>query len=130
MVNGWSRFSGFRVRRTACDERGATQANARRGLCRPVALPGSLPSGDVVVHDVLADAATGYAQEQLLAGGREQARAVGLWLEFHDGTLTVDRLSRQVLAPVVGFRGVALVGRTAAVRCEKSGLTHAADCGG
>jgi hypothetical protein len=45
-----------RVRWTAA-ARGAPAANARRGLNQAVALPGSLPDTDVVIHEVLADEA-------------------------------------------------------------------------
>jgi len=48
-----------------------------------VLLPALLPVADVVVHDVLADVAVRYArEEQVLAGGVEHARAVGIWLSW------------------------------------------------
>jgi hypothetical protein len=81
-----------RVRWNAA-ERGAADANARRGLDQPVALPSLLPAADVVIHEVLADSALGYARsDQVLAGGLEQARAIGLWLSRRGETLTVERL--------------------------------------
>jgi len=91
-----------RVRWTAA-ERGATHANARRGVCRAVALPDALPSAHVLVHDVLADAASGYTlTERLLAGAAEQTRAVGLWLDLYDTMLTVDRLPGSAAYPRPG----------------------------
>jgi hypothetical protein len=82
-----------RVRWSAAG-RGAPQANARRGLTGPTGLPSSLPPAPVMVHDVLADEATGYERRaHVLAGGVEQARAIGLWLEPDAGLLAVDRLS-------------------------------------
>ncbi|MFD6752153.1 MULTISPECIES: hypothetical protein [Micromonospora] len=58
-----------------------------------MALPRSLPDGDVVVHEVLADQAVDYArQEKVLSGGVEQARAIDLWLGRTGQRLTVDRL--------------------------------------
>ncbi|MEW2476802.1 hypothetical protein AB0875_23740 [Micromonospora gifhornensis] len=58
-----------------------------------MALPRSLPDGDVVVHEVLADQAVDYErQEKVLHGGVKQARDIGLWLGRTGQTLTVDRL--------------------------------------
>ena len=85
----------IRVRWSAAD-RGAPQANSRRGLCRPATLE-ALPSGtsDVVVHEVLADEAAGYArQHQVITGGVERARDLDLWLSTEASTLTVDRATR------------------------------------
>lgn len=81
-----------RVRWTAAG-RGAQHANARRGLDRPVALPESLPAGAVVIHEVLADAAVGYARrDEVLTGDLGRAREVGLWLSLDGVTVTVERL--------------------------------------
>ena len=81
-----------RVRWSAA-ARGAPQANARRGLCRPVMLPPSLPADDVVVHDVLANEATGYTRQDEIAGGDVQcARDLNLWLSPEPSGLVVDRL--------------------------------------
>src|SRR5262249_19907566 len=69
-----------RVRWSAAG-RGAPSANTRRGLDSAVALPTPLPPDDVVVHEVLATEADGYTRhDEVLAGGLEQAREVGLWL--------------------------------------------------
>lgn len=82
-----------RVRWSAAG-RGARQADVRRGLTGPVTLPASVPPAAVVVHDVLTAEATGYQRtDRVLAGGPEQARAVGLWLEPGGDGLVVDRLS-------------------------------------
>jgi hypothetical protein len=81
-----------RVRWSAA-ARGAPQANARRGLCRPVLLPPLLPAGDLVVHEVLADEATGYTRQDETAGGDVQrARDLHLWLSAETSRLVVDRL--------------------------------------
>lgn len=81
-----------RVRWSAAG-RGAPQANARRGLNRPVAFPAPLPEGDVVVHDVLADEAGGYVRRSdVLTGGVSIARRVTLWLTFDGQTVIVERL--------------------------------------
>jgi hypothetical protein len=81
-----------RVRWSAA-ARAAPQANARRGLCRASNLPSSLPSGPVVIHDVLADEATGYVrQESVSDGDIERARDIGLWLVLEGSTLVAERL--------------------------------------
>ncbi|WP_245871339.1 hypothetical protein [Asanoa hainanensis] len=74
--------------------RGAPQANARRGLVRPLALPDSLPSGEtVVVHDVVFAEADGYARrDTVFAGGLELARDLDLWLAVDGSAATVERL--------------------------------------
>ncbi|MET8154172.1 hypothetical protein ACIBSW_12615 [Actinoplanes sp. NPDC049668] len=87
----------IRVRWSAA-ARGATQANARRGLCRPVMLPPSLPAGDVVVHDVLADEANGYTRQDEVASGGVQ-RALDLWLSTETSRLVVDRLPGRAVYP-------------------------------
>ncbi|MEU6024707.1 hypothetical protein [Micromonospora sp. NPDC047134] len=81
-----------RVRWTA-KARAAPAANARRGLDQAVPLPRSLPEGDVVIHEVLADEAVDYARhDEVLDGGVEQARSIGLWLGRNGKTVTVDQL--------------------------------------
>lgn len=73
--------------------RGAPEANRRRDLDRPVVLAAHLPDADVVVHEVLADEAAGYRRrEEILSGGVEQARRLGLWVEAKGDALSVDRL--------------------------------------
>jgi hypothetical protein len=58
-----------------------------------VALPPSIPAGDVVIHDVLADEAAGYVRHDAVAGGGlDRARDLGLWLSVESGTVIVDRL--------------------------------------
>jgi hypothetical protein len=80
-----------RVRWSAAS-RGAPQANARRGLSRPAVLPPPLPPGDVVIHDMLADEAAGYVpHHEVLGGGVEQARNLGLWLTSTGSALIVER---------------------------------------
>jgi hypothetical protein len=80
-----------RVRWSAAG-RGAPSANTRRGLDEAVTLPTPLPTDDVVVHEVLATEAGGYARhDEVLAGGLEQAREVGLWLSLDGAELVVDR---------------------------------------
>ncbi|MET8358896.1 hypothetical protein [Micromonospora sp. NPDC005171] len=89
----------IRVRWSAA-ARGAPQANMRRGLCRPVMLPPSLPAGDVVVHDVLADEANGYTRQDEVAGGGVQlARDLDLWLSTETSRLVVDRLPGRAVYP-------------------------------
>ena len=81
----------------------------RRGLDRPVALPVRLPTSDVVVHDVLADVAVGYVRrEQVLAGGLEQARAVGLWLSWNGLALTAERPPGWAAVPALASAGPAV----------------------
>jgi hypothetical protein len=81
-----------RVRWSAAG-RAAPQADARRGLNRLVTLPDSLPTSDVVVHEVLADEAVGYARrDEVLAGAVGRARDVGLWLTLDGAAVAVERL--------------------------------------
>lgn len=81
-----------RVRWSAA-ARGAEHANIRRGLNRPVLLPVALRMGEVAVHEVLSDEATGYARhDEVLGGGTERARDVGLWLTLDDSAVIVERL--------------------------------------
>jgi hypothetical protein len=91
-----------RVRWSAAG-RGAPQANAGRHLNRPVALPDSLPTGEVVVHDVLADEAAGYRRlDEVLTGGVSVARGLGLWLTLHGSALAVERMPGGVAFPRAG----------------------------
>jgi hypothetical protein len=88
-----------RVRWSAAG-RGAPSANTRRGLDGAAALPTPLPPDDVVVHEVLATEADGYARhDEVLAGGLEQAREVGLWITFYGAELIVDRLPGRAAYP-------------------------------
>jgi hypothetical protein len=80
--------------------RGAPQADARRGLCRPALLPPSLPSDAVVIHDVLADEAAGYvSHEGVVSGGLDRARDLDLWLSAEGSALVVDRLPGRAAYP-------------------------------
>ncbi|MEU7613603.1 hypothetical protein [Micromonospora sp. NPDC049204] len=91
-----------RVRWSAAG-RGAPQANARRGLDRPVILPAPLPAGDVVVHDVLADEAASYSlRGDVLSGGVSIARDLALWLAFEGSAVTVERLPGSAAFPRTG----------------------------
>jgi hypothetical protein len=66
-----------RVRWSAA-ARGAPQANARRGLCRPAMLSPSPLPGDVVIHEALAAEAAHYVRhENVLSGGVALARDLG-----------------------------------------------------
>jgi hypothetical protein len=48
----------------------------------------------VVIHDILADEATGYVrQDEVAGGGVERVRDLDLWLSAENSTLVVDRLS-------------------------------------
>jgi hypothetical protein len=88
-----------RVRWSAA-ARGAPQANARRGLCRPTMLPPSIPGDDVVIHDVLADEAAGYVRDdQVATGGVDRARELDLWLSSEGSALIVDRLPGRAAYP-------------------------------
>ena len=52
------------------------------------------------MHDVLADEATGYLPgEEVLSGGLERARDVGLRLEFDGAALVVKRLPGRAAYP-------------------------------
>ena len=65
-----------------------------------MALPAVLPSGDVVVHDVLADEANRYEpHDKVCAGGVEQARDVDLWLTIDRCGVAVDRLPGRAASP-------------------------------
>ncbi len=60
----------------------------------------SLPDGDVVIHEVLADEATGYVrQDQTAGGGVERACDLDLWLSPGTSTLVVDRLPGHAVYP-------------------------------
>ncbi|GAA2706365.1 hypothetical protein [Actinoplanes palleronii] len=85
-----------RVRWTA-ESRGAPQANARRGLCRPAPLPLPMPPGAVVVHDVLADERAGYLPRDEVTGG-DDARDLDLLLSPKGAALAVDRLPGHYVA--------------------------------
>lgn len=63
-------------------------------------LPAPLPTGDVVVHELLADEAAGYLRhDEILVGGVERAREVGLWLSLDGARLVVDRLPGSAAYP-------------------------------
>ncbi|MBB2947382.1 hypothetical protein FB565_007150 [Actinoplanes lutulentus] len=80
--------------------RGAQHANARRGLSRPAALPSFMPADDVVIHEVLADEATRYTpHDQVISGGTDRARDLGLWLSSKESALVVDRLPGHAAYP-------------------------------
>ncbi|MGW5578579.1 hypothetical protein [Micromonospora chokoriensis] len=93
-----------RVRvRWSASSRGAAQANARRGLNRPVELPAPPPAGDVVVHDVLADEADNYSlRTSVLTGGVSIAQSLGLWLAVEGSAVTVERLPGRAAFPRAG----------------------------
>jgi hypothetical protein len=56
-------------------------------------IPPSRPTGDVVIHEVLADEAAHYVRhDDLLSGGVERARDVDLWLISRGSALVVERL--------------------------------------
>ncbi|WP_233583704.1 hypothetical protein [Micromonospora sp. CV4] len=91
-----------RVRWSAAG-RGAPQADARRGLDRAVPLPTPLPTGDVVVHDVLADEAVNYARhDDVQTGDVSIARGLALWLTLDGSAATVERLPGRAAFPRVG----------------------------
>jgi len=88
-----------RVRWSAA-ARGAPQANARRGLCRPVMLPLSMPADDVVIHEVLADEAAGYVRhDEVAGGGVDRAHDLDLRLSMERSALVVDRLPGRAAYP-------------------------------
>ncbi|MEU8180773.1 hypothetical protein AB0B86_08360 [Micromonospora sp. NPDC049047] len=90
-----------RVRvRWSATSRGAPEANARRGFDRPVMLPAPLPTGDVVVHDVLADEAASYSRRsEILTGGVSIALDLTLRLTFEGSAVTVARLPGRAAFP-------------------------------
>jgi hypothetical protein len=60
----------------------------------------SRPADDVVIHDVLADEATGYVrQDEVTGGGVEHARDLDLRLSREDSALVVDRLPGRAAYP-------------------------------
>lgn len=88
----------IRVRWSAA-ARGAPHANTRRGLRRPATLPLPLNGADVV-HDVLAEEATGYtARDEVTTGGAERARDLDLWLSTEASAVLVDRLPGRAAYP-------------------------------
>ncbi|WP_436532886.1 hypothetical protein [Actinoplanes sp. HUAS TT8] len=88
-----------RVRWSAA-ARGVPQSNARRGLCRPVTLPASSATDDLLIHDVLADEGTRYARhDAVVTGGPDRVRDLGLWLTVADSALLVDRLPGRAAYP-------------------------------
>lgn len=89
-----------RVRWSAA-ARGAAQANARRGLCRPAMLPLPMLGDDgVVIHEVVADEAAGYVRhDEVARGGLERARDLDLWLSPKGSALVVDRLPGRAAYP-------------------------------
>ena len=80
-----------RVRiRWGATSRGAAEANARRGLDRLFPLPGHLPDGDPVVHEVYAAEDTGYEpRSEIWSGDTERLR---LRFTAQDGAVAVARL--------------------------------------
>jgi hypothetical protein len=97
----WLVITIQRVRvRWSAAARGAPHANARRGLCCPVVLPPSLPVGDVVIHDVLADEANGYTRHgESTNGSVKRAQDIGLWLSSSGAALVVERLPGRAAYP-------------------------------
>jgi len=81
-----------RVRvRWGARSRGSTHATRRSGLPDAFILPTVQPQG-VVVHDVLMDEMVDYRASATVGYGVAAARNAGLWLEFEDDALTVDRM--------------------------------------
>lgn len=88
-----------RVRWSAA-ARGAEHATIRRGLNRPALLPAALPMYDVAVHEVLSDEATGYVRHhEVLSGGAERTRDVGLWVTLDGSAAIVERLPGRAAYP-------------------------------
>lgn len=60
-----------------------------------------MPSGEVVIHEVLADEAARYARcDDVGSGGRlDRARDLDLWLSLKGGALVVDRLPGRAAYP-------------------------------
>jgi len=55
---------------------------------------------DVAVHEVLSDEATGYARHhEVLSGGTERARDVGLWISLDGAAAIVERLPGRAAYP-------------------------------
>lgn len=90
-----------RVRvRWGAASRGAPHANARRGLNAPADLPRSLPDAEVVIHDVLADEATGYERhEKVRHGELKRARDAALRLSQDGPGLVVAWLPPSAAYP-------------------------------
>ena len=52
-----------------------------------------MPTGDVTIHDVLADEVARYVHDDgVISGGLDRALDLGLWLSAESGALVVDRL--------------------------------------
>lgn len=90
-----------RVRvRWSATARGAPQADARRGLCRPVMLTPPASRDEVVIHDVLVDEAARYASHDgVITGGLDRAHDLDLWLSVEGSVLVVDRLPGRAAYP-------------------------------
>ncbi|WP_155372581.1 hypothetical protein [Catellatospora vulcania] len=98
MLGGVVVVQRIRVRWTA-DERGAGDADLRRGLSDARRLPESLPADAVVVHDVVADHETGYRfTEQVLSGG-DAASSASLQLTMTEQGVTVHAHARWAVYP-------------------------------
>ena len=80
--------------------RGAAAANVRRSIPEVLPLP-SLPDDPIVLHDVLAWDALGYAPKSIVTADAAAVREAGLWVEMAGDEVTVDRFS--VAFP--GWRG-------------------------
>lgn len=88
-----------RVRWSAA-ARGAPHADTRRGLCRPAKLPPSPNGADVIIHDVIAEEATGYtARDEVATGGVERVHDLDLWLSTEASAVLVDRLPGRAAYP-------------------------------
>jgi hypothetical protein len=87
-----------RVRWSAAS-RGAAHADLRRGVGDVYELP-ALPEESLLVHDVLADEATGYLLEAQVLAGPDAVRAAGLWIECAGDRVVVDRLASGAAYPV------------------------------
>jgi len=80
--------------------RGAAAANVRRSIPEVLPLP-SLPDDPIVLHDVLAWDALGYAPKAIVTADAAAVREAGLWVEMAGDEVIVDRFS--VAFP--GWRG-------------------------
>jgi hypothetical protein len=88
-----------RVRWSAA-ARDARHADVRRGLCRPLAIPSTPPTGDVVIHEMVADESAEYERrEQVGSGDLDRARDLDLWLTWKGSTLVVDKMPGRAAYP-------------------------------
>jgi len=78
--------------------RGAAAANVRRSIPDALPLP-SLPDAPIVLHDVLAWDALGYAPKSIVTADAAAVREAGLWIEMAGDEVVEVKLVPPTSAP-------------------------------